>query len=809
MIIALQPILQAGGSQYLQSNSKRRMKLSIRYIIIVFIILTVGIWIFFPLSDPLFDKPYSTVLLSRKGELLGARIAQDGQWRFPPSDSLPDKYVRCLIQLEDKYFIYHPGVNPFSLIHAFYQNITSGKIISGGSTITMQLARMARGNKERTVYQKLVEIWLAVRLEMKYSKDEILKLYASHAPFGGNVVGIKAASWRYYGRSPFDLSWSEITALTVLPNSPGLLFPGNNDPRLAEKRDRLLKNIHHMGWIEELELKIALDEPVPSKPMPLPNHAPHLLDRIIKEQPEGRQFETTLNFQLQKTVNQIIDDYHEKYKYKEIHNAAAIVVDIKSGEVKAYVGNVAEKNQGEHGQAVDIITSKRSPGSLLKPLLYAMSIDEGLLAPHQLLPDIPMYFQGFAPQNFDKKFKGAVYANQALINSLNVPFVFLLKNYGYEKMHSQLKKMGCTSFDKTAGHYGLTLILGGAEITLWEITGLYAGMARTLFRYQDAIGENKYNIDDYRANTYLKKDNYVSPYVNEKNGIISAGAIWHTLKTMQELRRPEESSKWERFRSSIKIAWKTGTSYGHKDAWAIGINSKYVVGVWLGNADGEGRPDLTGITAASPLMFSIFKLLDGDGEFPQPVNEMKVVKLCRQSGLKANGNCPDTELKLLSKSVLNTGICTFHRIIHLDKNNHWQVNSSCYPVKDMHSVSWFILPPAQGWYFKKYTSDYEDPPEFLDLCNNEDKDAMEMIYPLRFTRVYVPIEIDGKQGKVIFQAAHRNPDSNIFWHLDDQYIGSTKNNHQIGVYPKSGNHTLNLIDDAGRELLVKFEVLNK
>ncbi|MFC2125107.1 penicillin-binding protein 1C [Bacteroidota bacterium] len=779
-----------------------------RNISFVLIVSIFGLLILYPLPDPLFNDPYSTVLESREGDLLGARIAGDGQWRFPVSDSLPVKYIACVISYEDRYYYLHPGVNPISLIRAAWQNIRAGEIISGGSTITMQLARMIRGNQKRTVYQKTLEMWLALRLELKYSKDEILGLYASHAPFGGNVVGINSAAWRYYNRSQFNLSWAEVANLTVLPNAPGLVFPGNKDDELRSKRNRLLKKVFDDGRITESDYLLAINEPIPLKPKPIPNHAQHLLDRVGREYGKGIQIRSTIDFNRQKTIMEIVEAYHNRFRHKEIHNAAAIVVEIETGDVIAYIGNVGNKMHGDHGQDVDIINSRRSPGSLLKPVLYALAIDEGLLTPTQLLPDIPMYYRGFAPQNFDKKFKGAVHANHALRSSLNVPFVHLLKVYGYEKMHHQLKRMGVSSLDKSAGHYGLTLILGGGEVSLWEISGLYAGMGRTLSRYIEANGEYRYNDDDYRPNKYISEGVNVHEKADDKHGIIRASAIWHAFTAMQELYRPDEFASWERFTSGDKIAWKTGTSYGHKDAWAIGLNSKYVVGVWLGNADGEGRPDLIGTTAAAPLMFRIFQVLDGKAEFPEPISDMVMMGICKESGHKAGENCPNREMMFVSKGVAIAQSCPYHQKIHLDEHMNWQVNSSCYLVKEMKHVDWFILPPTQAYYYKKYNSDYLDPPEFLDRCLPEQKDVIEMIYPRMFTKVYIPIEIDGNPGKVVFHAAHTDSNRNIYWHLDDDYIGTTTSSHQIGLRPKQGIHTLNLVDDYGNELLVRFEVLS-
>lgn len=772
----------------------------------VVVLLLTGLLI--PISNPLFDHSYATVLESSEGRLLGARIATDGQWRFPPSDSLPENYVKCLLQYEDRHFYQHFGVNPFSIVRAIRQNIKAHKIVSGGSTITMQIARMAMGNKPRTISQKLIEIWLALRIELKYSKKEILLLYANNAPFGGNVVGISAAAWRYYGRSPHHLSWAEAASLAVLPNAPGLIFPGKNEQKLFEKRNRILSALAKVSIIDQTSFHLSLDEPLPHKPKRLPNSAPHLLDRGIKDGLAQTTIKSTLNVSAQSTVNELVKAHNLIYKFKQIHNAAAIVASIKSGEVIAYVGNVATDRNANHGQQVDIINSKRSPGSLLKPILYALAIDHQLITPYKLLPDIPVFYQGFAPQNFDKQFKGAVPANQALRSSLNVPFVSLLKDFGYEKFHNEMRKLGVLSLNNPASHYGLSIILGGGEVTLWEMAGLYAGMARNLQSYNKNKGEHRYQSNDFRALNYIKSKE-ISDVNYESESRISAAASWHMFKAMQELRRPDAESNWQRFGNSKSIAWKTGTSYGHKDAWAIGLNSDYVVGVWLGNADGEGRPDLTGVSAAAPLMFRIFETMDGEAVFQLPIADMTMMKICRQSGCRASKICPEVEVKPVAKSVATTASCSHHQLIHLDESISFKVNSMCYPIQKMKTRSWFVLPPAQAWYYKKFNANYVEPPEYLNGCAPQAKGTMEMIYPKKFTKVFVPIEIDGQQGKVVFEAAHRNTEANVYWFLDDEYVGETKELHQMGLSPSAGHHRITLVDYQGRELSVAFEAVNK
>ncbi len=748
-------------------------------------------------------------MLSSDDQLLGARIAPDGQWRFPPADSIPTKFETTILLFEDEYFFQHPGVNPVSLVRATWQNLAARKVVSGGSTLTMQTVRMALENQRRTYAQKLLELFLSLKLDLLYSKKEILNLYAYHAPFGGNVVGLSAASWRYFGRPPHQLSWSETASLAVLPNSPSAVFPGKNEALFRAKRNALLEKLKDRGYLSNDELLLAKAEPLPGKVKPLPNEAFHLLQRAEKEGQAGTTVQSSIDFNLQRQVKEKTDRYAEQMAYNEVHNAAAIVIDIATGETLAYVGNSFPNGEesNHHGQFVDIITARRSPGSLLKPFLYAASLDEGLLLPKELLPDIPLFYRGFAPQNFDKKYRGAVPADEALASSLNVPFVFLLREYGYEKFHQKLQQIGMTSLDKPANHYGLSIILGGAESTLWELTGMFAGMARTLSNYPNRPYNHGYSSLDYLPNTYQHRAIDSNNERLEAHGPLAAPSIMYAFQAMQQLRRPEEMTGSEMYGSYRPIAWKTGTSYGFKDAWAIGLNDRYVVGVWTGNADGEGRPGLTGIRSASPLMFSIFELLDGDAVFDQPFGS--ATALCQSSGLIAGENCP-VHVSINLPDYLQQGKkCNYHHLLHLDQLQTHQVSSTCYSVDQMRSQPWFVLPAVQAWYYKQYHSGYQEPPPFLPACEGANSTGfMELIYPREFTKVYVPNEQDGQPGLAIFEAAHRNQASTIFWHLDDTYVGSTQLSHQMGLHPKAGAHVLTLVDEAGNELSQAFEVLN-
>ncbi|MFW5821316.1 MAG: transglycosylase domain-containing protein, partial [Bacteroidota bacterium] len=454
------------------------------------------------LPDPLFNDPTSTVLFDRQGELLGARIAEDGQWRFPQADSLPDKFIHCIINFEDRYYFKHPGFNPLSLVRAFFQNLKAGEIISGGSTITMQVIRLSRKNKSRTLKEKVIELLLALKLEFRHSKKEILSFYASYAPFGGNVVGLETAAWRYFDASPFHLSWAESAFLAVLPNAPSLMHPGKNRDVLLEKRNRLLLKLRKRNILSDIDYQLALSESLPEAPKDLPAKAYHLTERFNQSQ-KGRRISSTINKDLQEKVDDIIQRSKSRLYAMGIHNAACLVTKVDGGEVLAYVGNIRNSEHPEYGGDVDVIPSSRSSGSILKPLLYTMMQYRGELLPHTLVGDIPTRYGNYSPKNYKKGYDGIVKASEALARSLNVPAVRMLHQYGNERFLNDLRNMGMSTLNKPGDHYGLSIILGGAESSLEDLSSIYTSMARVLNHYNEKGGV--YFRPDWKKVEYQNK----------------------------------------------------------------------------------------------------------------------------------------------------------------------------------------------------------------------------------------------------------------------------------------------------------------
>ena len=671
---------------------------------------------------------YSTVVESAEGELLGARIAADQQWRFPPCDTVPERFAKALVQFEDRRFRWHPGVDPAALGRALVDNVRSGHVVSGGSTLTMQVIRLSR-QKERTLWQKMIEAVLATRLELRYSKRRILALYASHAPFGGNVVGLEAASWRYFGRPAAELSWAESATLAVLPNAPASIHMGRSRDELLAKRNRLLLRLKEHGDLSADDYEAAIQEPLPDAPLPLPSWASHYVEGC----PKGVRTRSSLRLSLQRAVEEAVNRRSDELAREGIADMAAVVIDNLSGEVVAYVGNASPYRE-RTGVSVDIALAPRSTGSILKPFLYKAALEEGVILPRTLLPDIPVNLSGFAPQNFDRQFYGAVPADEALARSLNVPSVFLLRQYGVPKFHALLRSAGLSTLTQTPEHYGLSLILGGAECKLAEITAAYSALAT-------------------------------------ENGL----AQWYTMDALKEVNRPDELD-WRLIRSVRKAAWKTGTSYGFRDAWAVGMTPRWTIGVWAGNADGHGVPGLTGARTAGPTLFDILNLLPEDKEWfchSERSEESVWTSVCHDSGMLAGPGCPSAQM-LIPQAGLDSETCPYHQ------------------------TGEFVLPPAMEWYYRPHH------PEYTGATLRRPSGTVQFIYPQNGALLSAPRQLNGQVEGIVFRAAHHRPDATLWWHLDNTYVGETSFQHEMKLVPAPGQHVITVVDEQGNTASVRF-----
>ena len=787
------------------------MKIARKPLFFFLLIIALFAGFLFAIPHPLFNKPLSTLVLSSENELLGAKIADDGQWRFELTDTVPHKFEQSLLLFEDEYFYQHVGINPFSIGRALKKNILRNKTTSGGSTITMQLARIARGNRSRNIWNKLIEMVWALSIEIQFSKTEVLNKYATHAPFGGNVVGLEAASWRYFGKRPHQLSWSESALLAVLPNAPSLIFPGKNHHLLLQKRNNLLVKLFEKDIIAEIDLKLALAEELPEKPYLLPQLAPHLLSNLIKNGRKGTNTITTIKLPLQQVANDLMNERKSFWEANSIHNAALLILDTETSDVLAYSGNIQQGNQ-QFGSEIDMMQVPRSTGSILKPLLYAAAMQNGSIAPNMLIPDVPVTYNGYSPKNYTLNYEGAVAAKMVIARSLNVPSVRLLKQYGVNAFHDFLKKSGFTTFNKSAAHYGLSLILGGGETTLAEVCEVYANYARHLNCFANYNG--KYFEGNNHSLNYLKEHSLKTPRFDSISNelkdynTLSAATIYQMFEAMIEVNRPDEEINWHEFLSSRKVAWKTGTSFGNRDGWAVGITPKYIVGVWVGNASNEGSPLITGIGSAAPLLFDVLSKLDSWSWFKAPFDDQIKVTVCKESGYKANKYCTATEQKWWPKTCDKTGVCPYHQIIYTNQIGNARLNLSCAKSNEMQQRTWFILPPAMEYYYKFKHLSYISLPPWDKKCLTDEQETIEIIYPNPQAEIFLPKGFKGIKSKLVLQAAHQQADAELYWHVDDQFIQTTKNFHQVPVALSSGKHLLLVTDEKGNSKSVQFSIIN-
>ncbi|WP_291868211.1 penicillin-binding protein 1C [Maribacter sp.] len=764
------------------------------------LISTLCIVYYFCLPKVLFNAPTATVIESSDNALIGATIASDEQWRFPKVDSVPFKFRTCILQFEDAHFYQHPGFNPVSMAKAIKTNISAGKTLRGGSTITQQVIRLARENKKRSYLEKVIELVWATRLELKYTKAEILKLYASNAPFGGNVVGLEVASWRYYGLQAHQLSWAQSATLAVLPNAPSLIYPGKNQERLLQKRNRLLQKLAENKIIDSTTYELALLEELPKKPYALPKIAPHLVQEITKKY-KGQRVTTSIDGTLQKNVNIIVEKHYQRLKQNLVYNAAVLVLDIKTRKVLAYVGNTPTTK--EYQKDVNIIKANRSTGSVIKPLLYAAMLDAGELVPEMLVPDVPTQIAGYTPENFNEDYSGAVTAKKALARSLNIPAVRLLQSYGLEKFRDQLSYFNLKGINKSADHYGLTLILGGAESNLWDLCKTYANLASTVNHYTSTSSE-------YYKNEFVEPILQKEEQINfgekkiEKNSF-DAASIYLAFEAMKEVNRPEGSESWEFYDSSKEVAWKTGTSYGNKDAWAIGVTPDYVVGVWSGNADGEGRPNHTGVSSSAPILFDVFDVLPKSDWFSKPLDEFVDAQVCTESGYLATPICPATTIFIPNKEN-KIRACTYHRSIQLDNKKQFRVNSSCADLSNTITESWFVLPPLMEFYYKKTHLNYRVLPNFKNGCKPTNASPMQFIYPKSGSRVTLTKGFNGEKSELILKLAHSKQETAVYWYVDQEFVKETINFHEIGILPSQGKHKITALDALGNEAVIQITV---
>ncbi len=744
-----------------------------------------------PLPEPLFKSDYSTVIMDEDGNILRAFLNKDQQWYFPPEAGLviPGKLKTAILMFEDRYFYKHPGVNLLSLCRAFYQYISSGKVKSGASTISMQVIRLS-GKRKRSLLNKLVEMLQAVKLETRYSKEEILKMYVNHAPYGGNIIGYHAASLKYFHKKPEELTWSEAATLAILPNSPGLISPMVNREKLIKKRNKLLNTLFEKKIIDLETYRSSISEPIPKELGSFFNHAPHLAQALVSRYGlTSRVIRTTIIQEHQVRIEKLMADHLKYLDSIGVKNGAALVVETKTGKVRAYVGSqdFFDKNSG--GQ-VDGIYSPRSTGSILKPFLYALAMDEGVILPQTLVRDIPSYFGSFSPANADEKYSGVVTAKEALIRSLNVPAVRLLNTYGLNKFYIFLKSAGMSTLFRSPDEYGLTLVLGGAEATLYDMAALYSGLGN----------QGKFKP----LQVVYDKNNKTSG----QKELISPGACYLTLEVLKELKRPGAEYYWDQYRDRYPIAWKTGTSYGQRDAWAVGVTPQWTIAVWVGNFSGEGNSNLSGARSAAPLMLDIFNYLPKSKEnnwFKQPVKGLKSVTICLDTGFAAGLDCEKTVTVLSPGGKKPLKPCPYHKGIWVTPDERHQVCSLCWEPGKYKRVKKLVFPPDIAQYLRESGVILSELPWHKKGCPGiTPGNPVRIIYPVRNAKLWIPRDFDGELQYITFKVAHGNRQRSVYWYIDNVYKGTTNHQHKMIAHLDNGWHTLEVVDEEGNRASRRF-----
>ena len=615
---------------------------------------------------------------------------------------------------------------------------------------------------------------------------------------------------------------------TVLPNAPAMIHLSKGRKTQLSKRNRLLKQLLEEEIIDASTYELAVSEPLPDEPHPLPQIAPHLVSRFYQER-NGLYTRSTIDRGIQSHIESLAERWSNEFNRSDIRNLAILVIDIPTNQVVAYCGNVHfDRKQG--GSQVDVIQAPRSTGSILKPFLYNAMLQEGSLLPKMLLPDVPVNINGFTPQNFSMQFEGAVPASEALARSLNIPAVTMLQRYGVPKFHHLLQQMEFKTINRTASHYGLSLILGGAEATLWDVTNAYAQMGRSLSSSPSpTVSQGKEaqilleteNTEQINNDTKQTSRNHKSNHNkqekreqsnssplsveedSEETTSAKTGAAWLTLSALTEVNRPEEID-WKSIPSMQTIAWKTGTSYGFRDAWAVGVTPRYTVGVWVGNATGEGKPGLVGAQTAGPVLFDIFSYLPSSPWFERPTGVFVDAEICRQSGHLKGRFCEETDTVLILPAGLRTEACPYHHLVTLSADESHRIYENCANTEPTIQKSWFALPPVWEWYYKQHHPEYKPLPPFKAGCGEDSFQSMQFIYPPMNAHIKLPKQLDGSKGFLTVELAHSNPNATIFWHLDDTYQTQTQDFHKISLQPAPGKHSLTAVDGEGNTVSTTF-----
>jgi penicillin-binding protein 1C len=741
-------------------------------LVALFFLFMILNWLF-PLPDKI---EYSTIITDDKGNVIFASLTSDQKWRMKTElNEISPLLQKTLVEKEDKYFWSHPGVNPVAMVKSGFKDLVQWRRASGASTITMQVARMLE-KRPRTLLSKLIECFRAFQLEWKYSKKEILQMYVNLAPYGGNVEGVKSASVIYLNKMPDHLSLAEITALSIIPNRPVSLVPGRNNDRIVEDRNRWLRKFARDKHFTEKEITDALNEPFNARRSAVPFHAPHLAYRL-RRQLQTENIATHIHLEMQQKIEQLVADHSRSLYLKNIRNAAVVVIDNTTHRVVTYVGSANFKDTIDAGQ-VNGATAIRQPGSTLKPLLYGLCVDNGLLTPKQVVNDVAVNFSGYAPENFDKRFNGYVTMEYALDHSLNIPAVKALNQLGKEKMIAKLSDCNFSQVRKDQHKLGLSLILGGCGTTLEELTGLFSVFANN--------------------GVYIQPSYSMADTAGRRSRILSEAANFMIAEMLSKVNRPDFPLNWQSSVHLPKIAWKTGTSYGRRDAWSIGFNQKYTVGVWVGNFSGASCPELSGAEVATPLLFKVFNTInyDADQQWFTPPAACQQRKVCSVTGLPPNNFCTDQMLDYFIPLTSSNIVCRHKQEILTDEKETVSYCKSCQPATGYKKKLYTAVSPEMQKYFEDNQLVYEKIPPHNPQCERVFAEGAPAILSLGNGSEYLISKSDPEPLMLSCQA--ETGVSKVYWYINNQLFKAAGAKEKIFFNPEEGPIKISCTDDKGR-----------
>jgi len=739
---------------------------------------------FFPVDRGKLNKPVSQTIYDSNERLLRAFLTGDDKWRVNVDvDEVSDRLKMVVINVEDRCFYDHP----WAVVRAIYLNLKNKRIISGGSTITMQVARMME-HRKRSIPSKIVEMIRAVKLEVLYSKDEILEFYFNMAPYGGNIEGIGAACYYYFQRSPSEISLAQAALLAAIPNSPNALHPERHPLRLKKKRDNILAYLRKRRVITDEEYYQAKKEDIIIENPGMPFDAPHFTDLIHGYFPLKTRVYTTLNSAIHGKCRIILREHLKKWYDSGITNGAVVVLDNKDNSILALIGSYDFFDKAHSGQ-VNGATSSRSPGSTLKPFLYAIGIDKGLMTQSSIMYDIPISYAGYTPENYDSKYYGVISVKQALTKSMNIPAVNLLSRIGIGNFVSFLQKGGISTIDYDNLDYGLSIILGGCEVKLAELTNLYAILA---------------NEGRFRRVRYCKDDPII-----QGNSILSPGAAYIITELLSKVKRPDLPTYWKFSMDRPKIAWKTGTSYGHRDAWSIGYTRGFTVGVWVGNFGGQGTPELVGAQVAGPILFDILNAISGKEErkwFKRP-NSVGTRVVCATSGMLPGRDCPHKIEEMYIKGVSSVDKCNIHKTFYVDKRTGYRICKSNLSSSLYERKIFEVWPAEVATWMERNGYALDKVPPLMPSSHGVMSGKGPVVRsPDRECKYYVRKGINSEYQKILLDASVDNSVRKIFWFLDNKLIWSGSPEEKVFIYPEIGEHILVCQDDHARATSMKLVI---